>query len=787
MASTSVRFLAVIVGLSLVLGAIGASWELARFGRSPGATAERLQREVQRRFDTQARQVGNLARRVAGDKAIIEALGGRDRQAQLFSRLTLFTSPSGTNALSATLYAPAGPAGAYRIVAWSDGPADNLTQTPDRLTGPPALFVAPGTAGLSLVFVEPIEIGGRRAAVVAAEALFAARRAVGGVAPGFQLETSYGPVAVTQVFGGTGDPPAAPGHFSIPMNSGAPAVEIQYSPAQLDAQRAAFRRRAIAVAIFPLAAGVLLATGPLVGRRRRVRLAREWFGWSAAAASLVAVAAAAFLGLAALAGVSAGWQRLVVSLTALAMVSLFPVSAWWRRWPQRLPYRAPARFIIEQLAAGIVLASAVLIVARVLRDRITPSSLARWQFPVLPLDPSALLDLSSLLVVQIAVFWAAGATVALLASRWKLAWRHAIGWAALALWIAPTIALAAAPALAPQERAAALGAVAVAAVFGLFAITIRHAYRHTTQAMRLILVFVALAVPVVAAYPLGTASADRAIRTLIESEYAPATVAAQRPDALVAVLAKAQDEIDRIPNLLGLLAARPAGPTVQSQTAFHVWNQTSLSRDRITSQIELYGPDPDRTLVSHFALNVPEFKSATETGTPAWLSTSCQWEEFAEVSPFGGAERRLLHAQRGICDAAGNFAGAVVIHIMPDYRALPFVSSANPYYEVLAGPDALPPASRVANLQVVVYGWSLQTLFTSGRVAWPISDAHPQPAHGFARPLLDVGHGATANGTTSTSGTIGRASTRWATRPRPCSRTSAGSPRSRWWSLRSSC
>ena len=96
------------------------------------------------------------------------------------------------------------------------------------------------------------------------------------------------------------------------MNSGAPAVEIQYSPAQLDAQRAAFRRRAIAVAIFPLAAGVLLATGPLVGRRRRVRTAREWFGWSAAAASLVAVAAAAFLGLAALAGVSAGWQRLVV-------------------------------------------------------------------------------------------------------------------------------------------------------------------------------------------------------------------------------------------------------------------------------------------------------------------------------------------------------------------------------------------------------------------------------------------------------------------------------------------
>ena len=91
-----------------------------------------------------------------------------------------------------------------------------------------------------------------------------------------------------------------------------------------------------------------------------------------------------------------------------------------------------------------------------------------------------------------------------------------------------------------------------------------------------------------------------------------------------------------------------------------------------------------------------------------------------EVSPFGAGERRLLHAERGICDAAGHFAGAVVIHIVPDYRALPFVSSANPYYEVLAGPDARLRLSRVTDLQVVVYGWSLQTLFTSGRVAWPI-------------------------------------------------------------------
>ena len=258
-----------------MLGVVGGSWELARFGRSPDATADRLQREVERRFLTQASQVEALARRVAADAAIVEALGGRDRQAQLFSRVTLLTSPPGTppgsTPLSATIYAPAGPAGVYRIVAWSDGPADNLTQTPDRLIGPPARFVAPGTAGLSLVFVQPIEIAGRRAAVVAAEALFAPRRTVGGATSDFQLETSYGAVAVTQLFGAAGEPAVTPGRFSIPTNAGTAAVEIQFSLAQLEAQRTVFRRRVIAVAVLPLAVGA----PPRDGTARRTAPSRS--------------------------------------------------------------------------------------------------------------------------------------------------------------------------------------------------------------------------------------------------------------------------------------------------------------------------------------------------------------------------------------------------------------------------------------------------------------------------------------------------------------------------------
>ncbi len=634
---------------------------------------------------------------------MVEAIGSRDRTAALFTRLTELTARRG---VSATIYAPAGPAGAYRILAWSDGPGDDLSQTPDRLTGPPALFVAPGTAGLSLVAVQPIESSGRRAGVVAAETVLAPGTATGLAVPSAEIRTSYGPVRVMQHFAAAGDSPSLPDRFVVAATNGAPLVGVQFAPAELTALRTSFRRRVLGVAALPLVVALLLSTGPILTRRARATSTAAWFRSTFFAAGLVLLAALALAGLTHFVGLSPVWRRLIAALTALALVSLLGIAAWWRRWRRRTPEGAPARFILEQLAGGVLLAAALYLVLELLRDRITPTSLARLQLPLLPVDLAAVLDLASLLIAQIAVLWAAAATVAILAARWTLNWRHPIGWAAVALWVAPAAALFGPPALAPLAvRVAAIAAVVLTALFGLFAITVRHVYRRTTQAMRLILVFTALLLPVVSAYPLAAASADRAIRMLIEQEYAPATAAAQQAEHLRTIRTRAQEEIDRIPNLLDLLASRTAGGPIQTQSAYLVWSQTTLSRERVSSGIELYGPD--RTLVSRFALNVPEFQSTS--GRATWLGTNClSWEAFAEVAPFGAEERRRIHSERGICDAAGHFAGAVVIHIEPDYRALPFVSSANPYYEVLGGSVALPPRSQIADLQVVVYGWSLR-------------------------------------------------------------------------------
>jgi hypothetical protein len=231
----------------------------------------------------------------------------------------------------------------------------------------------------------------------------------------------------------------------------------------------------------------------------------------------------------------------------------------------------------------------------------------------------------------------------------------------------------------------------------------------------MVLLFAALFAPVLAAYPLAAASADQATRSLIEDDYAPDVQAAQQPEGLMANLTSAWAAIDGVTELPDLL--REAGTSVNgTQLAFRVWNRTLLAQNRIPSQIELYGPS--RTLVSRFALNVPEFGLISQDDTRTWPGSGCEWDAFAGVASFGAGERRMINAERGLCGAGGEFLGAVVVRIVPDYRTLPFVASANPYYDALGGGDRPRTDARVSDLQVVVYGWSLQPTFVSGRTSW---------------------------------------------------------------------
>ena len=128
-------------------------------------------------------------------------------------------------------------------------------------------------------------------------------------------------------------------------------------------------------------------------------------------------------------------------------------------------------------------------------------------------------------------------------------------------------------------------------------------------------------------------------------------------------------------------------------------------------------------MVSRFALNFPEYTAVTQAGR---AGASCQWEVFGEAARFGSEERRMLHAERSICEGDGagvRVLGAIVVHVIPDYRTLPFVTSQSPYFELFRSGAGAPGEGTTGNeIAIVIYGWGLTPLYASGAVAWPVSE-----------------------------------------------------------------
>ncbi|MFI5177029.1 MAG: ATP-binding protein [Vicinamibacterales bacterium] len=718
MRSSPRRLFGTAFAIALVFAAIGVGWEGLRFGLSDESAGRRLEAEVRGTVDVHTREVQSLARRVSQEGALIESANTeRDQLTTLFSRLIALVADNGTERISATVYVTAGSGGAYRVLAWSDGPAEDLPA--DRLSGPSAVFIAQGFGGLRLVAVEPIAYGGKRVGAAVAETILAPVVRAASAAPLWQVATSFGPVSATpaalQSAEGTTRQPIT---FRIEAAPGAPLLDVWYSIDALTAERQIVRRRAAAVALLPLVCAGLLGTGTLLERRARSRALGPFLGWSLAVGGILVAVALACQALAALVAAPSAVSYLITALAAIGLVALFPGSWWWRRLTRLETARVPVQFVAEHVLAGVLSAGTLLLLTVIFRQRIVVPSLDRWQYPLFPIDAGNLMSLASLILFQLALYWAVATLLAVMAGRWRVSW-HYPGPALLAaaLWLLPTVVMLV---LRTTRDAVPWGGVlgvgATAALFALFSASVRRYYRHTTQAMRLVLMFGALLLPTIALYPIATFYADLTSRALIDQDYAPAT--ANFPQELRAELGQVQAELDRIPELAALVST-PNSPArvVSSHEAFRVWSQTSLSRGRVTSDIELY--DANRVLLSRFALNLPEYISAASP--QVWTGAGCTWDEFGEVKRFGAEDRNLLHAERALCDRAGRMLGAVVVHVAPDYRALPFVSSANPYSDVLGLTDAGSPGPRIADLQVVVYGWSLHPVFASGRVAWPIA------------------------------------------------------------------
>jgi hypothetical protein len=108
-------------------------------------------------------------------------------------------------------------------------------------------------------------------------------------------------------------------------------------------------------------------------------------------------------------------------------------------------------------------------------------------------------------------------------------------------------------------------------------------------------------------------------------------------------------------------------------------------------------------------MNFPEY---TGTAQAPLATSGCKWDVFAEAMPFGSEERNMLHAERKICasdvDGATEVVGAIVVHVVVDYRTLPFITSQSPYIEVFRPPDSGAPreGTTATHVETVIYGWS---------------------------------------------------------------------------------
>jgi signal transduction histidine kinase len=262
--------------------------------------------------------------------------------------------------------------------------------------------------------------------------------------------------------------------------------------------------------------------------------------------------------------------------------------------------------------------------------------------------------------------------------------------------------------------------------------TYRASLRHASQGVRLAAFFLAIALPSVVFYPSLVDAAGRARRQEVETRSAT-EVLSQRRD-LQLRLTSALGQIDRVstlPDLVRRAEPNPQGPP-PTDAAFLVWSETILASQRLTSNVELYNAAGD--LVSRFALKLPDIGAAQP-----WTESACDWEIFEEVSPFFAEERLLLHAGKALCvpgpRGEDRRVGSIVVHVMLDYSNLPFISARSPYVALLSSGQPEPDAALPQPPGFAVYGWSRAALYTSGRTAWPLTDAIFNRAYSTREPF----------------------------------------------------
>jgi signal transduction histidine kinase len=770
---SSVRLLlAGLLGAALV-AAVGHGLIAWRLG-SDEAVLARGEHDVRRTFDDAVETLQRGARRLATNPGVSGALQTRREETTraLFDEVGRIGDAVETPGFALAVFTLDGNA-----IAWS-GPSSDIPL--DRLAGPSSLFVVRGPLGLRLVYTEPVMTapasattgsgaggggsgragGGARGnqprrigAIVAEQPLSTATASTNAAERdgGFPLTTSIGPVTLRQVFAAPSAEPESSTRFTLRAPAGEALVETIVPLNAAETMRARWRRTVNTLVFAVLGVTLLLVAASCVLYRDAthvpaframltptiiglILVARAVFWWASTPLEWTGALAARSPGV----YVSALLHNIhrspldlllsVLAFTGIVLVLIDPVRryACQRRGSRRrLSESAGALLwaLAVHLFAGVLLLALELGVLLVIGDTVENASVNLLRLTLLPWNSGRYALLLALLLLQASGLWLAVLICRLAVSGWRIDlspwWQRVL--VPLA-WMTPS--LGALASLFLHDRGLPLAPLLLTAlVAAATAYVTRRGvpwYRHGSQAMRITTLFLGLLVPAWLLYPSLVHFVDLAKRRLIETQYAVET--RDHPKELLNHLYDALRQIDQVPAIGDLAqAARQANERPSTEPAFTLWRETDLNTFRLTSAVELYGPDG--TLASRFALNFPE----NNVGTSHYVGKRCTWDLTGEAVPVGADERRLVHAERGICvpdpkTGTPRIVGAIVLYVMLDYNALRFISSQSPYFEFVRGMPSDENAPSGSDVELAIYGWGHLPIFTSSNRAWQLDD-----------------------------------------------------------------
>ena len=723
-------------GAAILAVLAGVAIEIARLGTSDAAAAERLQAQIRAQFADMTARAASLARSIASDPAAVAAMAPAPENDSAIRTLfdvagTAQQGNGGDEVLAVTIYDGGG-----KARAWA-GRASDLSA--DRTTGPPSLFATPTPLGLRLVFLQPMTASTpdrARLGSVAVEQVVTPAPAASGLltASDYQMPTRRGPVSAR--LHDSAPRVASPGvsTFTIDAPDGRPLLDVSIDLSTIAAERASHRRAVGAVAVALVALTVLLLAGPLLDARIAARAPRREMQLTFTIVAVVVIGTALLVIAFAVSPWSAvpanrkAFKLLIGGLSSAAVAATLVSAAVRLRVALRVrrpaPERSPAVFIGMQLACGLFVAALLVLFERVLGRSVDPAAVDLRHFSLHPWTSARLATLTGILLSHAAVLWLSALACVVALARWRLPRRlSSMHLLAAACWILPIVAVSMLSVFrdwAVPTVAVMLAAVTCAAA-ALFAAPLVIWYRRAMVASRILTLFVGFLVPALLVYPSVSFFGDRSIRHLIETRYAVEAMnhAQGLQDRLKEALAEI-DALPRLPDFVQDAATMRCGPP-RTEPAFPIWSQTVLARDRLTSDLEIY--DDKGCLVSRFGLNFPEYTGAAQAPEPL---KGCEWDTYGEALLFGAAqERRTLHAQRSIC-VGGRKIASLVVHVIFDYRTLPFITSQGPYFDVFGdvgnGGSALE-GSPAGDVDITVYGWGLTVFFTSSEEAFPLDDA----------------------------------------------------------------